>query len=57
MNTIPENYILTFAQLKERIRQAQYKSLVAVNTEMILAYLDIGKTISEKHNKVGELRL
>lgn len=48
MNPIPDNYITTFAKLKERVKQAQYKSLVAVNSEMILAYLDIGKTISEK---------
>jgi len=51
MNILPENYIQTFAQLKERIKQAQYKSLVAVNSEMILAYLDIGKTISEQTKK------
>ena len=48
MNILLENYIQTFAELKERIKQAQYKSIAAVNSEMILAYLDIGKTISEK---------
>jgi len=51
MNILPENYIQTFALLKDRIKQAQYKSLVAVNTEMVLAYLDIGKTISEQTQK------
>jgi len=51
MNILPENYIKTFVELKERIKQAQYKSLVAVNSEMILAYLDIGKTISEQTKK------
>ena len=34
--------------LKARILQAQYNSYSTVNSEMILAYLDIGKTISEK---------
>ena len=43
-----KDYLNTFASLKERIVQAQYRSYSAVNSEMILAYLDIGKTISEK---------
>ena len=46
MKLLPNNYQKTFIQLKELIKQAQYKSYVAVNSEMILAYLDIGKTIS-----------
>ncbi len=46
--TLPDNYIKTFTELKERIRQAQYRSIAAANSEMILAYLDIGKTISIK---------
>lgn len=43
-----KDYINTFVALKERIIQAQHRSYSAVNSEMILAYLDIGKTISEK---------
>jgi len=43
-----QEYLQTLTVLKERILQAQYKSYSAVNSEMILAYLDIGKTISEK---------
>ena len=46
------DYLKTLTTLKERVLQAQYKSYSAVNSEMILAYLDIGKTISEK-TKVG----
>jgi len=42
------DYLKTLISLKERILQAQYKSYSAVNSEMILAYLDIGKTISQK---------
>jgi hypothetical protein len=42
------DYLSTFVALKERIIHAQYRSYSAVNSEMILAYLDIGKTISEK---------
>lgn len=43
-----KEYIQTLIALKERILQAQYNSYSAVNSEMILAYLDIGKTLSEK---------
>ena len=45
---INTDYISTLKLLKERVLQAQYKSYSAVNSEMILAYLDIGKVISEK---------
>ncbi len=47
-----KEYINTLIALKERIIKAQYNSYSAVNSEMILAYLDIGKTISEK-TKLG----
>jgi predicted nuclease of restriction endonuclease-like (RecB) superfamily len=47
-NLAIQDYLQTLKLLKERILQAQYKSYSAVNSEMILAYLDIGKTISEK---------
>ena len=43
-----KDYTETFKRLKERVLTAQYRSYSAVNSEMILAYLDIGKTISEK---------
>ncbi len=43
-----KDYLKTLISLKERILQAQYKSYSAVNSEMILVYLDIGKTISKK---------
>lgn len=42
------DYIETLTTLKQRVVKAQYRSYSAVNSEMILAYLDIGKTISEK---------
>lgn len=47
-----KDYLQTLISLKKRILQAQYNSYSAVNSEMILAYLDIGKTISEKA-KIG----
>jgi len=42
------DYTNIFKALKARIAQAQYNSYSAVNSEMILAYIDIGKTISKK---------
>jgi predicted nuclease of restriction endonuclease-like (RecB) superfamily len=43
-----KDYLQTLISLKQRVLQAQYNSYSAVNSEMILAYLDIGKIISEK---------
>lgn len=45
---LPVNYSQTFIEIKERINQARYLSLKAVNKELILAYLEIGKLISER---------
>ena len=42
------DYVKTLVDLKERIRKAQYNSFSAVNSEMVLAYLDIGKILSKK---------
>ena len=42
------DYIETLEQLKNRISTAQYNSYSAVNSEMISAYLTIGKTLLEK---------
>ena len=40
-----QDYLKTLVELKQPIVQAQYNSYSAVNSEMILAYLDIGKVI------------
>ena|SRR5690554_8196087 len=49
MNRLENNdYIQTLLSLKERILQAQYNSYSTVNSEITLAYLDIGKIISDK---------
>lgn len=42
-----------FVEVKERIHQAQYDALRAVNKELIQLYWDIGKKIVEKQNKLG----
>jgi predicted nuclease of restriction endonuclease-like (RecB) superfamily len=45
---LPVNYSQTFIEIKERINKARFQSLRAVNKELILAYLEIGKVISER---------
>lgn len=39
--------------IKQRVRDAQYTALKAVNKELIILYWDIGKRIVEKQNKLG----
>jgi predicted nuclease of restriction endonuclease-like (RecB) superfamily len=45
------NYNSFVQEIKQRIRAAQYEALKAVNKEMILLYLDIGKKIVENQKK------
>jgi predicted nuclease of restriction endonuclease-like (RecB) superfamily len=45
---LPNDYYQTILEIKERINEARFKSFRAVNTEMILMYLEIGKVISIK---------
>ncbi|MBC7476294.1 MAG: hypothetical protein H7263_18565 [Candidatus Sericytochromatia bacterium] len=52
MDKLPIDYAKTLLELKQKINQSKYESLKAVNKELILMYLDIGKVISEKI-KVG----
>jgi len=48
MSLIPANYQQILTDLKIKISQARYKSLLAVNRELILLYLDIGDVLSHK---------
>jgi hypothetical protein len=36
------------AEIKQKVRQAQYEALKAVNTELINLYWELGKAIAEK---------
>ena len=47
------NYIDILNQIKNRIKTAQSKAILSVNSEMILLYFDIGKTISEVQKEKG----
>jgi len=49
----PKDYVDFIGSVKDRIRNAQYAALKAVNKELIGLYWDIGKMISEKRSELG----
>ena len=52
MNDITENIQMNFiAEIKQKIRQAQYETMRAVNVQLINLYWEIGKSISEKQKE------
>ncbi len=54
MNTFVEkNYVTILEILKEKIRTAQVKASLSINSEMICLYWEIGKSIVENQNKQG----
>ncbi|MDP3103981.1 MAG: PDDEXK nuclease domain-containing protein [Candidatus Methanoperedens sp.] len=46
-------YLELLADIKQRIRSAQYEALKAVNKELIALYWDIGKSIVQKQKQAG----
>lgn len=40
-------------EIKDRIRQAQLKAVMSVNTEMLLMYWDVGRIIAERRSAEG----
>ena len=53
MQKFDKSYIEVLNTLKQKIKIAQLKAGIAVNTEMILLYWEIGKTIIEKQKEKG----
>ncbi len=45
---IPDDYATLLADVKERIRAAQYAALKAVNKELVALYWDVGRMIVER---------
>jgi predicted nuclease of restriction endonuclease-like (RecB) superfamily len=45
---IPKDYAALLAEVKERVRAAQYEALRAVNKELVGLYWDIGRMIAER---------
>lgn len=52
LTPLPADYAQLLAEVKERIRSAQYAALKAVNTELVGLYWDLGRMIVER--QVGE---
>jgi len=50
---LPDGYAVLLAEVKERVRSAQYEALKVVNKEMIALYWDLGKLIVERQNREG----
>jgi predicted nuclease of restriction endonuclease-like (RecB) superfamily len=50
---IPENYDQFLRNLKEQIRVAQVRASLAVNSELILLYWQIGQAILERQRNEG----
>ena len=49
----PVDYAQLLAEVKERIRSAQYAALKAVNTELVGLYWDLGRLIVERQEQAG----
>jgi len=48
-----DSYVDFLKEVKERVRQAQYNALKAVNSELITLYWDLGQLIVEKQEQFG----
>jgi hypothetical protein len=53
VEVIPDDYGTLLAEVKERVRSAQYAALRAVNTELISLYWDIGRLIAARQREHG----
>jgi len=49
----PEGYVAWLKVIKERIRSAQQKAVLAANSEMITLYWQIGREILERQEQQG----
>lgn len=50
---IPDDYASLLAEVKERVRAAQYAALKSVNKELVALYWDIGRMTTERQ-AIGE---
>ena len=53
MRKLPGDYAELLAEVKERVRAAQYAAFRAVNKELVGLYWDIGRMIAEKQKTEG----
>jgi predicted nuclease of restriction endonuclease-like (RecB) superfamily len=50
---LPNDYAALLAEVKERVRSAQYEALKVVNKELVVLYWDIGRLIVERQDREG----
>lgn len=50
---MPANYAMALAEIKERVRRAQYAALKSVNKQLVGLYWDIGRIIVERQAAEG----
>ena len=50
---MPAAYATAFAEIKERVRSAQYAALKSVNKQLVGLYWDIGRIIVERQAAEG----
>ena len=53
MDNIDKSYIQVLENLKNEIRSAQVKAALSVNSELIILYWNIGKTILNQQEQAG----
>ena len=53
LNNIDKSYIQTLENIKSAIRKAQIKASLAVNSELVILYWNIGKIILQQQKEQG----
>ena len=53
MSVLPKNYAAVLEAVKARIRAAQLRAALAVNSELVMLYWYIGREIRERQDKEG----
>ena len=53
MTKLPSDYGRWIQSIKDRVRNAQFRALVAVNVEQLLLYWDIGRAILDRQKREG----
>ena len=53
MNKIDNSYLQTLNDLKDKIKSAQIKAALSVNSQLVILYWEIGKTILERQQQEG----
>jgi predicted nuclease of restriction endonuclease-like (RecB) superfamily len=53
VSVLPKNYAAVLEAVKARIRAAQLRAALAVNSELVMLYWHIGREIMERQDKEG----